>query len=156
MSDEQVDDRELLRRAANGSREAVAQIARRHIRFVYAAALRQVRDPHLAEDVTQAVFVILAQKVRRIKPDAPLHAWLFTTTRYAAANATKLRNRRQFHERRAAEMRNQLRAAQPVPVALEAMLDEALADLRASDRTAILLSYMAGMSWREVADALGT
>ena len=156
MSDEQAQDGELLRRAAGGSRAAVAEIARRYVGFVYAAARRQVRDAHLAEDVTQAVFVILAQKVRRINPGAPLPAWLFTTTRYAAANATKLRNRREFHERKAAAMRNTVREGDPLPAALEGMLDEALADLRASDRTAILLSYMAGKSWREVADALGT
>ena len=164
MSDERVDDRELMRRAAAGSRDAVAEIARRYVGFVYAAALRQVRDAHLAEDVTQAVFVILAQKAGRIKAGAPLHAWLFTTTRYAAAHATKLRHRRQFHERQAAEMRERERessvtsssASSSASERVTSMLDEGLAQLRESDRSAILLSYMAGKSWREVADALGT
>jgi RNA polymerase sigma factor (sigma-70 family) len=157
MSEESIEDAELLRLAAGGSREALAEVARRYVGFVYAAALRQVRDAHLAEDVTQAVFVILAQKVARLKPGTLLAAWLFTTTRYAAANATKLQRRRQFHERRAAAMRElEPQTSSPSTGHVAAHLDEALAELRATDRSAILLSYLAGKSWREVADALGT
>lgn len=44
-------------------RDAMDQLIRRHIHFVYGAARRQVSDPHLAEDVTQAVFMLLMQKV---------------------------------------------------------------------------------------------
>ena len=157
MFEESIDDAELLRLAATGSREALAEVARRYVGFVYAAALRQVRNPHLAEDVTQAVFVILAQKVAGLKPGTLLAAWMFTTTRYAAANATKLQRRRQFHERRAAAMREQEhQTSSPSTDPIAAHLDEALAELRAADRSAILLSYLAGKNWHEVADALGT
>src|SRR5687767_3838433 len=152
-----LEDSDLLVRAAAGSRDALAEIARRYVGFVYAAALRQVRDPHLAEDVTQAVFVILARKVGHIRPGTLLHGWLFATTRYAAANAMKMQNRRQFHERRAAAMREQQRrACCDDSHWVEPLLDDALAQLRESDRNAVLLSYMAGKSWREVAASLGT
>src|SRR5688572_1852211 len=99
-------DAELLRRAASRDdprddpRGALAQIARRYVGFVYNTALRQVRgDRHLAEDVTQVVFVILSRKISRLKPGTLLHGWLFTATRYAAANALKMQKRRTHYER---------------------------------------------------------
>src|SRR4051812_8261572 len=92
------DDRALLGRYASGRDEqAFAALVRRHVNLVYSAAARRVGDRHLAEDVTQAVFIILAQKARSIRPDAPLSAWLLTTVRYAASNALKMESRRRKH-----------------------------------------------------------
>src|SRR5687768_11814169 len=153
-------DAELLRRASREqSREALAQIARRYVGFVYNAALRQTRgDAHLAEDVTQAVFVILARKVHRMNPDTLLHGWLFTTARYAAANAMKMSKRRTHHERIAAGMRSEQvePARSAADDALAPLLDEALADLREADRCAVLLSYFANKTYREVGVEVGT
>jgi DNA-directed RNA polymerase specialized sigma24 family protein len=56
------DDRELLRRYREDTDHAALDtLVRRHLNFVYSCALRQVRNPHLAEDVTQAVFMLLIQ-----------------------------------------------------------------------------------------------
>jgi RNA polymerase sigma factor (sigma-70 family) len=147
------DDRLLLAQAASGSREALGAIARRYVGFVYNAALRQVRDPHLAEDVTQAVFVILARKVDRLVSGTVLHAWLFTTTRYAARNALKMQSRRIHHEARAAKGRGEEVRQAPE---ITPLLDEALAELGEVDRSAVLLSYFGERSWREVGTAIGS
>jgi RNA polymerase sigma factor (sigma-70 family) len=152
------DDLLLTQAAAAGSREALAAIARQYAGFVYHAALRQVRDPHLAEDVTQAVFVILQDKVRTLRPGTVLHAWLFTTTRYAANNALKMRARRIHHERVAATMRpEKVEAGNAAPLEPDVapLLDAALAQLRADDRSAVLLSFFAKKSWRDVGTAIG-
>jgi DNA-directed RNA polymerase specialized sigma24 family protein len=62
-----MDDITLLREyAAHGSETAFRELVSRRVGFVYSAALRQVRNPHLAEEITQAVFIILAQKAGRI------------------------------------------------------------------------------------------
>jgi len=60
-------DQRLLRDyAARRSEAAFAELVRRHVDFVYSAAVRMVRDAHLAEDVTQGVFVALAQNARQL------------------------------------------------------------------------------------------
>src|ERR1700722_3624194 len=95
-------DASLLREFANRrSQEAFNELVSRHSNWVYSTAARLVRDPHLAEDVAQAVFIVLADKAAKLS-DAPLHAWLFKVTRYAAANAIRARSRRDKHERFAA------------------------------------------------------
>src|SRR5687768_4744100 len=146
-------DARLLAQAARGSREALAAVARRYVAFVYNTAFRQVRDAHLAEDVTQAVFVILARKVHRIKPGTLLHAWLFSTTRFAAKNALRMQARRLHHETKAAAARAVVTAEADdvTPV-----LDDALASLGETDRSAVLLSYFGQKNWREVGAAIGS
>ena len=60
-------DQQLLREyAGHRSETAFAELVRRHVDFVYSAALRMVRDTHLAEDVTQDVFVALAQNAQQL------------------------------------------------------------------------------------------
>ena len=59
-------DQQLLRDYAGSHSEAAfGELVRRHIDLVYSAALRMVCDSHQAEDVTQGVFVALAQNARQ-------------------------------------------------------------------------------------------
>jgi RNA polymerase sigma factor (sigma-70 family) len=148
-------DPELLRRASAGDRAAAGELVSRYVDFVYACALRQVRDSHLAEDVTQAAFVILLAKATRLPNDTILHAWLFNTTRYAAANALRMRARRARHERIAGRARREPPTREDVENPATPLLDDALAALREPDRRAVLLSYFAQQSWREVGAAIG-
>jgi RNA polymerase sigma factor (sigma-70 family) len=160
---EAADDQNLLERyAASRDGAAFAEIVRRHVDLVHSAAVRRVGDRHMAEDVTQAVFVILARKPRSARSHRSLTAWFLTTVRYAAANALKVERRRRHHEQSAAvdaAARGGEGAADPADALawqeLAAHLDDAVLGLPAADRRAVLLRYFERLPIHAVAVALG-
>jgi RNA polymerase sigma factor (sigma-70 family) len=126
------------------------QLIQRHIDFVYASALRQVKDPAQAEDVTQAVFIILTRKSASIRP-ASLTGWLFNTTRHCAANARRAELRRRHHERQAAKPEVHMQ----IDDSASPSLDHALSRLRHGDRQVVLLRYLQQREFTEVGSILG-
>ncbi len=147
------DDSTLLRRYATDRSETdFAELVRRHVDFVYSAALRQVNgDAHLAQDVTQLVFTDLARKAGSIAGHPVLAGWLFTSTRFAAAKLVRAARRREAREQEAILMQTN----SPADAAIEwervrPVLDEALAELDERDREAILLRYLGGHDFAEV------
>src|ERR1700722_5575238 len=92
----------LIDYTRNRSSQVLGQLIEQHIDFVYASAFRQLKDSNLAEDVTQAVFIILTRKAASIRPSA-LVGWLYNTTRYCAKNARRGELRRRRHEQQAAK-----------------------------------------------------
>src|SRR5262245_40862486 len=92
----------------NGSDSAFATLVKRHVDFVYCAALRQVREPSLAEDVSQAVFLLLARKAKSFRSGTVLVSWLFRTTQFIAARAMRSEYRRQRREVEVANMNPQI------------------------------------------------
>src|SRR5437868_3332799 len=104
-----MDDTELLREfGGRHSEEAFRMLVERHIGFVYAVALRQLRNPSAAEEATQAVFIDLAAKAGRLSEKTILSGWLFRAVRFAAAKIIRAEVRRQKREREAAEMETTL------------------------------------------------
>jgi RNA polymerase sigma factor (sigma-70 family) len=150
-------DFKLLRQyCGEASEAAFAELVRRHIDWVYSVCRRQVRDAELAEDVTQAVFITLARKGSGLSESVSISGWLFKTARYASATAVKIENRRRIHERQAASMISETINADVEPnwQRIEPILDQALARLSASDREAVILRYLRGMSHEAIATSL--
>jgi RNA polymerase sigma factor (sigma-70 family) len=157
-------DTELLDQyARGGDRTALGQLVQRHIDLVYSAARRHVGDPHLAEDVTQAVFILLAAKASRLRSEVVLSAWLLTATRYASKDALKMSQRRRRHEAVAAAMAGHDAARRDIADAREQaemdemidQLDGALASLSQQDRRAVLLRYYEKQPFAQIGHALG-
>jgi RNA polymerase sigma factor (sigma-70 family) len=151
-----MDDMQLLREyASRNSEEAFATLVSRHIDLVYSAALRHVGNHHQAQEISQAVFVILARKARSLSAGTILAGWLFRTARLTAANYVRTEIRRARREQEAYMQSNPSdntgERYQEVAPALNDVIDS----LREKERNAIVLRYLQGKSYREVAVALG-
>lgn len=150
-------DAELLARFAQSeSEEAFAELVRRHIHLVHSVALRSTANSHQAQEITQAVFVILARKARSLGRNTVLSGWLYHTARLTTANFQRAELRRVRREQEAfmqstAEETSNERAWEE----LSPLLDDAMARLRASDRDALVLRYFENKTLPEVGRALG-
>src|SRR5436190_890789 len=91
-----MDDWQLLQNyVERDSETAFRTLVNRYVNLVYSVAVRYVRDAQLAEEVAQAVFILLARKARGFRPGVMLSGWLFRTTRFVASRAVRAEQRRQ-------------------------------------------------------------
>ena len=143
--------------ATNGSEHAFRELVAAYVDLVYSTAIRLVGgDAHLAEDVAQMVFTDLARKARTLPGDVMLGGWLHRDTCFVAGKLMRGERRRQFRERQAAEM-NSLQSHTEANLAqIAPMLDEAINQLGAADRTAVLMRYFERRDLRSIGEALGS
>src|ERR1017187_814782 len=82
----ELDDHQLLAEFARENSEAAfAALVQRHVNLVYSTALRSTGNAHAAEEISQAVFIILARKAKNFSSKIILSGWLYQTTRLTAA-----------------------------------------------------------------------
>src|SRR5476651_1364097 len=153
------DDSSLVREyARNNSEQAFAALVSRHVNLVYSVALRSVRDAHLAEEITQAVFIILARKAGSLGDKTILPGWLCRTARYASANALTIQRRRQ-HREQEAYMQSILNEAEPMHEEtwnqIAPLLDGAMEHLGQKDHDALVLRFFENKTFAEVGANLG-
>ncbi len=151
-----MDDWELLNEyRRNRSQDAFTRLVERHVGLVYHACRVRLRDEHLAEDVTQAVFVLLARRGPQFIASSTLSGWLYRTAMHACSNLERSRLRRQHHERGAALVRRESIARQDCTSASELILDRAIARLSERDRDLILMRFYEDRDVEQIASVLG-
>ena len=142
--------------ADHGSETAFAGLVHRHINLVYSVALRFTGNPQDAQDVTQAVFVILAQKAANLRQRTTLTGWLYETTRFTARQLLRTRARRQAREQEH-YMESTLDDSNTDSVwqQLAPLLEEAMTQLSGNERTLVALRFFERKSAGETATLLG-
>jgi RNA polymerase sigma factor (sigma-70 family) len=153
------DDHQLLAEFARANSEpAFATLVTRHVGLVYSVALRSTGNAHAAEEISQAVFIILARKADKMPRHAVLSGWLYQTTRLTAANYLRGEIRR-HHREQEAYMQSTLNEpesdANQVWHQVAPLLDGALDKLGTKDRDALALRFFENKSMAEVGTALG-
>ena len=148
-----MNDAELLREfVERGQEAAFAQLVERHLNLVYSTALRMVREPALAEDVAQSVFVHLARKAPTIRDGQCMPGWLYRVTHCQAANAVRAEQTRRRYEAEAMkEAQSDLHATWE---SISSRLEEAIATLNPAEQDLVLMRYFQNRSWREVGAAV--
>ena len=143
----------LAKFAESGCEQSFRALVERYSPIVRSVARRRTGREDLADDVTQAVFIVLAKKAGSIRSTQPLSAWLYRVTRYASIDALRRQAARQRHENEASKMGTsqdqpeQHAQWQEVQEHLELAVDK----LGRSERQVILMRYYENRTLNEIA-----
>lgn len=148
------DDRDVLREyVERGSEEAFRTLVKRHASMVHGTALRVLRNESMAEEVTQAVFIILARKASSLTPKTVLAGWLYRTAHFVALESLRTETRRRQRDHDFAEMKDESHALS-VWNQIAPILEDAMKRLSETDRDAVVLRFLEQRSFADVASAL--
>jgi RNA polymerase sigma factor (sigma-70 family) len=155
-------DRDLVRRVAGGDEEAFRDLFRRYGSVAKALALKIIRQPFLAEEITQEAFLALWRRPLAYREDrGSVRAWLMSTVHHRAVDLIR---REEAQRRRAEEMdpRDALEEDVAETFVEEAAFAErraaavaALGELPAEQRQVLEMMYFEGKSQSKIAGELG-
>ncbi len=157
-------DADLVAQALAGSQEACRGLVLRFERPVYALILRMVQDPATAEDLAQDAFVKAFRNLASYDPERKLASWLFkiahNTTldhlRRGGLATVPLEASGEDEGGGLADVLADSSTEGPAAAAerhgLARALEKAIAGLRPEYREAVVLRYVEGLSYEEIAE----
>jgi RNA polymerase sigma factor (sigma-70 family) len=144
----------LARFVEHRDESAFERLVRRYGRLVFGVCRRVLSDQHAAEDAFQATFLVLVHKARSLDRRRPVGHWLHAVAVRLARRARSNAARRREKEGEAARARPDA-AEVPAPDDTLAVLHEELNRLPEQHRVPLVLSYLEGRSYEQVARAIG-
>lgn len=150
-------DANLIRRCQSGDQKAFRLLYERYAPQVYGFLLGYLRDPGLAEDMTQETFVRVWQALPRYREQGQFRAWLFRIARRLAIDAERHRKARPtvplLAPQRDAQAEDPAHLLEHQQAVDELM--EALGRLKPSYREVLVLRFLLDLSVAETAKVLG-
>ncbi|MDB6053865.1 MAG: hypothetical protein JWN25_1388 [Verrucomicrobiales bacterium] len=150
-----MNDLERLQRFASGDQDAFTEIVRQHVNAVYSTAWRVLQNSHLAEEVTQDTFSLLAQKAPALRRDVIIIAWLHRTSWNLAMKTLRTETRRRDREQQITSTEMTTSTPDPTWKQISPILDEGIESLGEPDRRALLLRFFEEKTSSEISIALG-
>jgi RNA polymerase sigma-70 factor (ECF subfamily) len=149
----------LVVRSQQGDREALGALVTALEPNLYTYLLRKVNDEHLAQDLMQEVLMRVVRSIGTYRPERPIESWVFTI----AANLCRdyYRNPKRGQSLDAIEdgLKETWVGEGPQDAAdreeWKAKLPEAVGRLPPEQKEVVLLRVYGGMSFQEIADAVG-
>jgi RNA polymerase sigma-70 factor (ECF subfamily) len=152
--DRRAAERRLVKQAQSGDLPAFERLYRENVRKVFGLCLRLSQDAHLAEELTQEVFVKAWRKLSTFRGDSAFSSWLYPMTVNVALSERRSRRRR---DARIVPVEEPERL-EPVPGAPKPEagfdLERALATLPPGARTVFVLHDVEGRTHEEIAALL--
>ncbi len=149
-------DGALVGALSRSDADAVTELYRRHGAAVRAGARRVLADWSMAEDVVQDVFVNLWSQPARFDPErGTLRTYLLALSRSRAIDALRSEGARRAREQRSERGHGPDVESQVVEAMRYAEVVRAMRSLPERERTAIVLAYLGGRTYREAAVDLG-
>ena len=155
-------DAELMGYLQSGCNDALAVLFDRYHRLVLSIALRIVRDPGEAEDVTQSVFLEIFRSVAQFDPTkGTTKVWILQYAYHRAINRRQHLNVRKFYDQTSMdEVETRLTEAAPTlggftAHELKHLLRQGLATLSGTQKQVIELVSYDGLSMQEIANKTG-
>jgi len=162
-------DEALMMRFQSGDQTAFVLLVKRHKGALYNFALRQLREPRVAEDVVQDAFVRVVQNATDFKHEARFTTWLYTIVRNLCIDQMRRRAHRRhasldesrgddtegptLGERTADARSNVEREA--TSDELKTRIQRAVDDLPEDQREVFLMREVANLPFKEIAQITG-
>ena len=150
-------EKSLVKRILAGDHEACVRMVRLHHGAIYRLLVRLCGERHLAEDLTQETFASGWAGMRTFRGTSSLGTWLY---RIAYRKFVDARRRQRpaavASEGAVDQLRSSARDPSEDAIAGEQsrQLREAVERLPPAERDAIVLHYLQGLSFREMAEVL--
>jgi RNA polymerase sigma-70 factor, ECF subfamily len=165
----QATDPDLIALARKGSEKAYRELLGRYQRPVFSLVYRMVRDRELAEDIAQETFVKVFNHLGSYNSKYKFSSWIFKIASNLAIDHLRKKEPEtvSLDGSRNAQTAEQLEATR-ITVAskdenpeefleareLGAEIEQAIGELRAEYRTAILLRHVEGRPYEEIAEIM--
>ena len=146
-------DLALVQQTLKGDPEAFSALVRLHQNLVYNLAYRFMRDPTLAEDMTQEAFLKAFRLLKSFRGDSTFSTWMYRVT--CNVCLTELKRRKRLGEiLRVAPWPPHTNTSEPERADLAESIRRCVTKLPAPYATAITLYYLKGISYEEIADIM--